>query len=126
VIPVVLALVSDPVTAVWVVLAFVVIQQLEGNVLQPIVMSRAVDLHPALVVFALVVMGTLFGLLGIVLAVPLAAAVQVLVRELWVKKMDRIGTDPNPPPQEPEKRNPPGFVRRTLKALRSPRRDPAP
>ncbi len=127
VIPVVLALVSDPITAVWVVLAFVVIQQVEGNVLQPIVMSQAVDLHPALVVFAIVVMGTLFGLVGIFLAVPLAAAVQVLVRELWVKRMDRMGTDPNPPPQEPEKRNPPGLVGRALRALRrSSRQDPAP
>ncbi len=127
VIPVVLALVSDPITAVWVVLAFVVIQQLEGNVLQPIVMSQAVDLHPAMVVFALVVMGTLFGFVGIFLAVPLAAAVQVLVRELWVKRMDRMGTDPEPPPQEPEKRDPPGFVRRALRALRrSSHKDPAP
>ena len=127
VIPVVLALVSDPITAVWVILAFIIIQQVEGNVLQPVVMSQAVNLHPALVVFALVVMGTLFGLVGIFLAVPLAAAVQVLVREVWVKRMDRIGTDPNPPPQEHEKRDPPGFVRRALRALRrSSRQDPVP
>jgi predicted PurR-regulated permease PerM len=127
VVPIVLALVSDPITAVWVVLAFVVIQQLEGNVLQPIVMSQAVDLHPAMVVFALVVMGTLFGFVGIFLAVPLAAAVQVLVRELWVKRMDRMGTDPDPPAQKPDKRDPPGFVRRAFKALRrSSHKDPAP
>ncbi|MDP9478171.1 MAG: AI-2E family transporter [Actinomycetota bacterium] len=127
VIPVVLALSSDPITAVWVVVAFVVIQQLEGNVLQPIVMSQAVNLHPALVVFALVVMGTLFGLVGIVLAVPLAAALQVLVRELWVKRMDRMGNDPNPPAQEPKKRDPPGFLGRAVRALRrSSRQNPAP
>lgn len=127
VVPIVMALVSDPITAVWVVLAFVVIQQLEGNVLQPIVMSQAVDLHPAMVVFAIVVMGTLFGFVGIFLAVPLAAAVQVLVRELWVERMDRMGTDPDPPAQEPDKRHPPGFVRRAFRALRpSSHKDPAP
>jgi predicted PurR-regulated permease PerM len=119
IVPVILALISNPITAVWVILAFIIIQQIEGNILQPIVMSQAVNLHPALVVFALLIMGTLFGLVGIFLAVPLVAALQVLVRELWVQRMDRIGTDPNPPPQEPEKRKPPGFIGRALKALRS-------
>jgi len=119
VLPVLLALVSDPFSAVWVILAFIVIQQIEGNLLQPIVMSRAVDLHPALVVFALLVMGTLFGLIGIFLAVPLVAALQVLVRELWVQKMDQIGTDPNPPTKkEPSKRKLPDPIRRVLRTLR--------
>jgi len=117
--PVLLALISDPFSVVWVILAFVIIQQIEGNLLQPIVMSRAVDLHPALVVFALLVMGTLFGLIGIFLAVPLVAALQVLVRELWVQKMDQIGTDPNPPTKkEPSRRKLPSPIRRVLRTLR--------
>ena len=122
VLPVLLALISDPFSAVWVILAFIIIQQIEGNLLQPIVMSRAVDLHPALVIFAILVMGTLFGLIGVFLAVPLVAALQVLVRELWVQKMDQMGTDPNPPAREPPKRKLPGPLSRALKALRPSRR----
>ena len=119
VIPVLLALLSDPFTVIWVILAFVIIQQTEGNILQPIVMSRAVDLHPALVVFAILVMGTLFGLIGVFLAVPLVAALQVLVRELWVQKMDQVGTDPNPPTRkEPPKRKLPNPIGKLLRALR--------
>ena len=118
VVPMLLALISDPFTVVWVILAFVIIQQIEGNILQPIVMSRAVDLHPALVVFALLVMGTLFGLVGVFLAVPLVAAVQVLVRELWVQRMDQIGTDPDPPSREPQRRTLPRPISRILEALR--------
>jgi len=119
VIPVLLALISDPFTVIWVILAFVIIQQTEGNILQPIVMSRAVDLHPALVVFAILVMGTLFGLIGVFLAVPLVAALQVLVRELWVQKMDQVGTDPNPPTRkEPPKRKLPNPIGKLLRALR--------
>ena len=118
VLPVLLALISDPFSAVWVILAFIIIQQIEGNLLQPIVMSRAVDLHPALVIFAILVMGTLFGLIGVFLAVPLVAVLQVLVRELWVQKMDQMGTDPNPPAREPPKRELPGPLSRALKALR--------
>jgi predicted PurR-regulated permease PerM len=122
VLPVLLALVSDPFTAVYVILAFIIIQQIEGNLLHPIVMSRAVDLHPALVVFAILVMGTLFGIVGVFLAVPLVAALQVLVRELWVQKMDQMGTDPNPPAREPPKRKLPNPISKALKALRLSRR----
>ncbi|HEX7169465.1 MAG TPA: AI-2E family transporter [Rubrobacter sp.] len=121
VVPMLLALISDPFTVVWVILAFVIIQQIEGNILQPIVMSRAVDLHPALVVFALLVMGTLFGLVGVFLAVPLVAALQVLVRELWVQRMDQIGTDPDPPSREPQRRTLPLPISRILDALRKKR-----
>jgi predicted PurR-regulated permease PerM len=118
VVPVLLALISDPFSAVWVIVAFIIIQQIEGNLLQPIVMSRAVDLHPALVVFAILVMGTLFGIVGVFLAVPLVAAVQVLVRELWVQRMDQIGTDPNPPTREPPKRKLPRPIGKLLRSLR--------
>ncbi|HEX2740144.1 MAG TPA: AI-2E family transporter [Rubrobacter sp.] len=124
VIPVLLALISDPFSAIWVILAFVIIQQIEGNLLQPIVMSRAVDLHPALVVFAILVMGTLFGLVGVLLAVPLMAALQVLVRELWVKRMDRTGTDPDPPSQEPPRAKLPDPIRKFLSTLQGKRLRP--
>jgi predicted PurR-regulated permease PerM len=96
--PILLALVStEPLDAVWVLVAYGIIQAIEGNLIQPIVMSRAVELHPVVVVFALLIMGTLFGLVGVLLAIPLVASLQVLVRELWVERMDEQGTDPNPP-----------------------------
>src|SRR3712207_4253624 len=120
--PVLLALISDPFTVVWVILAFIIIQQIEGNILQPIVMSRAVDLHPALVVFAILVMGTLFGIVGVFLAVPLVAALQVLVRELWVQKMDQMGTDPHPHAWQPPILTLPNSLCTALNAVRhSPR-----
>ncbi len=118
VVPLLLALISEPFTAVYVIVAFVIIQQIEGNILQPLLMSRAVDLHPALVIFAILTMGTLFGIVGVFLAVPLVAVVQVLVRELWVRRMDEIGVDPNPPVHLPKSHKLPAFVGRALNALR--------
>lgn len=122
VLPLILALISEPFTAVYVILAFVAIQQIEGNILQPLLMSRAVDLHPALVIFAILTMGTLFGIVGVFLAVPLVAVFQVLVRELWVSRMDEIGTDPNPPVHTQKSRKLPGFVYKALGLFRSSRR----
>lgn len=99
--PILLGLTSgEPLKAVWVIVLYLVIQAIESNLIQPIVMSQAVSLHPAVVVFALLIMGTLFGFVGLLLAVPLVAALHVLVRELWMERMDRIGTDPDPPRKE--------------------------
>jgi predicted PurR-regulated permease PerM len=117
--PVLLALASEPILAVWVILAYTIIQQIESNIIQPIVMSQAVRLHPALVLFALLVMGTLFGVVGLVLAVPLVATFQVLVNELWVKRMDQVGEDPDPPDREGGRGGFLGRVGGILKALRS-------
>lgn len=111
--PVLLALTDDPIKAVWVVVAYVVLQQVEINLIYPFLMSRAVSLHPAVVVFALFVSGLVFGLVGLVLAIPLAAASQVLVRRLWVERMDRSGVDPKPPPK-PERPPERGPLRRVL------------
>ncbi len=96
--PTLLGLTSgEPLKAVWVILLYLGIQAIESNLIQPIVMSQAVSLHPAVVVFGLLIMGTLFGFVGLLLAVPLVAALHVLLRELWIERMDRIGTDPDPP-----------------------------
>lgn len=55
-------------------------QFLEGNVLQPRLVGRSVGLHPVWLMFALFAFGSLFGFVGLLVAVPLAAAVGVLVR----------------------------------------------
>ena len=89
---VILALAVDPVLVVWVLLSSIAIHQIEAHVIHPIVMSRAVTLHPVVVVSAILIMGTLFHVIGLLLAVPLVAALSVLVRELWISQMDRIGT----------------------------------
>jgi predicted PurR-regulated permease PerM len=100
--PALVAFFEDPIMALWVVLVYLVLQLLESNLFHPVVMSRAIALHPAVIIFALLIMGTILGVIGILLAIPLVAALKVLVRELWIKRMDEKGTDPNPPPKEEE------------------------
>ena len=115
--PVLLALVSEPILALWVILAYVVIQQIESQVIQPVVMSKAVALHPAVVLFAIVVMGTLFGIAGLLLAVPLVATLQVLVQELWVKRMNERGDDTDSPEREGKPEGP-SVAERAINHLR--------
>lgn len=68
------------VTALIVIGLVLVVQQLEGNVLQPILVGRTLDLHPAVVILAVTAGGTLSGIIGAFLAVPVVAVAAVAVR----------------------------------------------
>ena len=77
---VVVALVSNGFTnAILVLLLVVAVQQFEGNVLQPILQSRAMGLHAAVVLLSVALGGTLFGIIGAFLAVPVAAVAAVFL-----------------------------------------------
>lgn len=84
--PLVFAFSMDTQAVLWTLAAVVLIQQMEGNVITPLIQKRAVSLPPALGIFAIIVFGVVFGILGVFLAVPLAASVLVLVRNLWVRQ----------------------------------------
>jgi predicted PurR-regulated permease PerM len=64
---------------------YLFIQFLEGNILTPLIQRRAVRLPPALIMGAIVIMGLLFGLPGVILATPFAAVVMVAVKRLYVE-----------------------------------------
>ncbi|CAN5560093.1 AI-2E family transporter [soil metagenome] len=86
--PLILALAGNPVDAVWVVLAYVVIQQIESNLLTPLVMQKAVSLHPVVVIVSVTVAGAAFGILGSLLAVPVSVVAGVLVEKLWFERIE--------------------------------------
>jgi len=67
---------------VWVVF-FLIYQQIENNVLQPMVYRRAVSVSPLLVIVSILVGSSLLGVLGALVAIPVAAAIQIAVRDLW-------------------------------------------
>ena len=65
---------------------YLIVQQLEGNVVEPLVQQRAVTIPPALLLFALVASGLLFGIVGILLGAPLTVVLYVLVKRLYVRE----------------------------------------
>ena len=89
---VLIALAAKGLTAAVIILvAILVVQQLEGHVLYPLLMSRAVHLHPAAIVLALATGGVVAGLVGVFLAVPVAAAISTTIA---------FAREPEPPPVE--------------------------
>jgi predicted PurR-regulated permease PerM len=77
--PIIVALFQDPLTAVWVALLFVALQQIEGHIVAPTVFGHALRINPLLVIFALLFGAELFGILGALLALPTAAVLRETV-----------------------------------------------
>lgn len=94
---------QDPFVLVWVALVFVVANLLEGYVLSPRLVGRRIGLHPIAVIFAVLAGGTLFGFLGVLLALPAAAALKV-----WLRYLHRSYITPDVPK--------PGTARRSRRA----------
>lgn len=71
--------------AIYVALLFVVVQQVEGNLLMPLIQRFAADLPPALTVLAILAFGSLFGFAGIVLATPLLLVAIILIKRIYIE-----------------------------------------
>ena len=82
-----LALSVSPQTALWTILAYTAISQIEANLVTPIVQHQAVSMPPALSLFSILAMGLLFGPLGVLLAVPIAVVLATLVVKLYVNRV---------------------------------------
>jgi predicted PurR-regulated permease PerM len=110
--PVLYALVTHPISALWVALLFLGIQQLEGHLVVPKVMGRSLRLHPLLVIFGLLAGGEIYGFPGILVALPLLAAgravwaffAERVELEEWAEGdvvVDAVGVELAPTPEEP-------------------------
>jgi predicted PurR-regulated permease PerM len=97
------------VTIIWAIWA-IVYQQLENNIVQPQIQKRTVQIQPIVVLVAVLFGSTLLGVLGALVAIPLAASIQIVVREWWDwRKEQRVnalidpeGDGDEPPSSEPE------------------------
>lgn len=93
--------------AVAVAIAIILLVQAEGHLLQPIIMSRAVHIHPLAVVLAVAAGTTVYGIVGALISVPLAAFSNSFIRGLWDRpreddaEADPPDPDPAPSPEEP-------------------------
>jgi predicted PurR-regulated permease PerM len=93
-----MALVDGPEKALWVVVAYTAIQQLEGLVLQPLLMKEGLALPPVLTILSQALFSLVFGFLGLMLAVPMVASVLVPVKLLYVR--DVVGDEVSVPGDE--------------------------
>jgi predicted PurR-regulated permease PerM len=84
---VLLAISIDWTTALWAIGVVVVVQQLESNLIMPLIQQRLAALPPVITMFAILAFGLLFGPLGLLLATPLAVLCYVLVTKLYIREL---------------------------------------
>lgn len=92
---------GSPLQALLVVAVMVAVQQIDNHFITPQVMQRTVDLHPVVVILALVAGGSVAGFFGLVLAVPVTAVLKILISHLWHiyvlgEPVEKLETDPGP------------------------------
>jgi predicted PurR-regulated permease PerM len=90
---------DGPEKALWVVVSYILIQQLESILLVPILMQEGVDLPPVLIILAQALMAIVFGFLGLLIAAPLLAVVVVAVKMVYVEgavgdSLEEVGGTP--------------------------------
>ena len=81
-----LAFTQSPIKALFVLIFYIIIQQIENQILVPKVMQKAVGLNPIVSIVALLIGAKVAGLVGVVLAIPVATAISVVVKEFWATK----------------------------------------
>jgi len=86
--PVLFALTHSPGKALLVVVVYTLVQQVESRLTVPAVMPRIVKLHPAVIAVGVLVVGQLFGVVGLIVAVPILSMITIVVEEVWVKPIE--------------------------------------
>lgn len=70
----------------WVLILYIVIQQLENNILVPVIMKKAVGIHPIIIILAMLIGAKFLGILGVILAVPVATILSIFVKDYSQKQ----------------------------------------
>lgn len=89
---------QGPTTALWTFVLFLIVQQIQGNVLQPMVQRKSVDLPPVVLLFSVIAAGMLFGPPGVLFSAPLTVVGYVLVQHLYIGAV--LGREPKRPGQK--------------------------
>lgn len=90
----------------WLMIAYLIIQALDGNVLVPLLFSEVVDLHPIAIIVAVLVFGGLWGFWGVFFAIPLATVVQAVLKA-WPRRQAPAALHPGEAERWPPHSNPP-------------------
>ena len=94
---VIVAFLDEPSKGLWTLVAILGMQLIESQIVTPVVMSRAANVHPFVTLFAIILFGGLFGFMGVLLALPLVLLFWTVVEVLWVEETIGTGRDPIEP-----------------------------
>ena len=88
---IILALVDGPKMLVGVIIVFILEQTIEGKFISPLVLGSQLDIHPITIIFVLLSAGKIFGIMGVIIGIPVYAAIKVIVTHLFIWYKDFSG-----------------------------------
>lgn len=87
---VIVALADNPWLALYVIIIYFIIQRFENVLLTPLILGKFLELHPIIIITAVLTAGSILGVFGVILSPAIAASIYVLVQELYLKKINSI------------------------------------
>ncbi|GKW46314.1 AI-2E family transporter [Planococcus sp. NCCP-2050] len=85
---IIIALVQDPIMAVYVAIIMLIAQQIESNLITPNVMGKSLDVHPLTVITLILAAGNIAGLWGIILAIPVYAVIKTIAKNVYARRQE--------------------------------------
>ncbi len=101
--PALVALTISPVKLILVIVLFLILNQIDAHVIQPLVMGHQVNLHPIAVIMAILIMGELLGIIGVIFAIPAAVIIMKLLDEFTSQSNSPKPSLSKPPPSSVKK-----------------------
>ena len=83
---VIVALIHDPISVIWVGVVTLVAQQVESNFITPNVMGKSLDIHPLTVISIVLAAGNIAGFIGILIAIPTYCVIKVIVQNIYQER----------------------------------------
>ena len=81
--PILLGLLQGTGTMIQVIIFYVVVQQLDSHLVMPKLMGSIIEVHPVAIIAGVLIGGSLYGVIGMMIAVPTVAVLQILFRHMW-------------------------------------------
>ena len=91
---VIIALAKNPLLIIYVVAVYLIVQRVENNILTPLILGKFLELHPIIIISAVLMAASTLGIFGAVLSPAIAAVIYVLVQELYIKKINGNAKNP--------------------------------
>lgn len=85
---IIVALAQDPWLVLWVILVYLIVQRIENSFLTPLILGKFLDMHPLIIIAALLFAASVLGVIGVILSPAIAAVIYVLVQELYLNRIN--------------------------------------
>jgi len=80
---------QDPILGLWALLVYIIVQRIENHILTPMILGKFLEMHPLIIITAILVAASTLGVFGVILSPAIAAVIYVLAQELYIKKIEK-------------------------------------